>query len=384
MLNKTLVLGSIGHSYNDMYFYILPVLISLFRIELNLSYTEAGLIMTVFMAIVAVFSTAWGSLGSRLGYNRLLSLGFLAASLGLLAVTLVSNYIALIILVGFTGIGVSTFHPLTTAMVSFGIKRPGLSMGVFEGGGAAGAIFATIAVSLLINSWGWRWTTVLLAIPGFLLAYAFFNKMKIKKQEEQSLKVVRPTTVRALALFFTGRTIRGLAAGAVLTFLPTYILETWDLSPSMGSLVYSTFFIGGLIGAIIFGYLADKLSHIALVTVATLMPALFMFLITQDILLPLGILIIMILGICFVGFFPPHNCWISEGIKQEQRGKFFGFGAALETVAVAISPMIFGFIADEVSLVIAFRSVGIPWLAGGLFFAIVYGHEIIKGRTKSA
>ncbi len=383
MLNKTLVLGSVGHSYNDMYFYILPVLISLFRIELNLSYTETGLIMTVFMAMVAVFSTAWGSLGSKLGYNHLLAFGFLVASLGLLALSLVSNYIAIILLVALTGIGVSTFHPLTTAMVSFGIKRPGLSMGVFEGGGAIGAIFATILFSLLISSLGWRWTTVVLALPGFLLAYVFLRKMKINKKAELSKKLIRPTTIKTLTLFFTGRTIRGLAAGAVMAFLPTYILEAWHLSPSIGSLVYAAFFFGGLTGALFFGHLADRFSHIALAATATLMPALFMFLITQNISLPLGIIIIIVLGLCFVGFFPPHNCWIAEGITHENRGKLFGIGVALETIAVAISPILFGFIADQSSLITAFRFVSIPWLIGGLLFAIIYFQEIKSSEAET-
>ncbi len=372
MSKKNLILGSVGHGYNDMYFYILPILISLFRIELNLTYTETGLIMTVFMANVAVFSTAWGPLSVKLGYRRLLSLGFLVASLGLLTVTLVSNYTALILLVALTGIGVSTFHPLTTAMVSFSTKKPGFSMGVFEGGGAAGTIFATVVISLLINSWGWRWTTALLALPGFLLAYAFLSKIRLHNQGEQSQTVGRPTPVQILILFFVGRTIRGLAAGAVLAFLPTYILEIWHLRPSIGTLVYAVFFLGGLIGALFFGHLADRLNHIGLVTVSTFIPAILMLLITQSIPLSLGILLIMILGICFIGFFPPHNRWIAEGIKHEQRGKFFGFGIALETIAVAVSPILFGFIADRTSLIASFRSVGIPWFLGGLFFAIIF------------
>ena len=383
MPDKTLILGSAGHSYNDMYFYILPKLISLFRIELGLTYTETGLIMTVFMANVALFSTAWGSLGNKLGYNRLLFLGFIVASLGLLAVTLVSNYTVLILLVALTGIGVSTFHPLTTAMVSFNTRKPGLSMGVFEGSGAAGTIFASIVISLLINIWGWRWTTALLALPGFFLAYAFLNKMRPGNQLKQLKEVGRPTTVHLLILFFVGRTVRGLAAGAVLAFLPTYILETWLLRPNIGPLVYSTFFLGGLAGAILFGHLADRFSHIGLVTVSTFMPALFMFLITQRISLPLGIIFIIILGACFVGFYPPHNRWIAEGIKQGQRGKFFGLGMALETLAVAISPFLFGFIADRFSLIISFRSMSMPWLAGSLFFAIIFGKEAVQARIKS-
>ncbi|MGI6114287.1 MAG: MFS transporter [Mahellales bacterium] len=375
MTNRNLLLGSVGHGYNDMYFYLFPMLIPLFRIEFNLNYSASGLIMTVYMAAVAVFSIAWGSLGDKMGYHRLLSIGFMAASIGLLLVTFAPNYYILVLLIALTSIGVSTFHPLATAMVSINTRKPGFSMGIFEGGGSIGGIFATVVMSLLINSWGWRWTTALLALPGFWLAYAFFSKAAVSNKSNQPHRINRPTTSKTLGLFFLGRITRGLAAGAVTSFLPSYILEAWKLTPNIGSIVYSTFFVGGLIGALYLGHLADRFNHILLVTITVLLPVPIIFLITQSVPLLLGIVLLIILGVCFIGFFPPHNRWIAEGITQQQRGKFFGLGMTLETIALAVSPGIFGFIADYAGLVASFKSVAIPWLISGLFFAIIFIRE---------
>ena len=183
--------------------------------------------------------------------------------------------------------------------------------------------------------------------------------------------------------FFAGRTIRGLAAGAALSFLPSYILETWRLSPSAGSLVYATFYIGGLAGALCLGYLADRTSHIGLVSIATLMPVLLIFLITLNIALPFGILLLLLIGACSTGFYPPHNRWIAEGITRDQRGRFFGIGMTLETIAVAAAPGIFGLLADQAGLVVALRSTTFVWLVAGAIFAFVLFREK-KGAVQSA
>jgi FSR family fosmidomycin resistance protein-like MFS transporter len=376
MSGKGLWLTSLGHSYNDMYFYLFPLLVPLFRTEFNLNYAQVGIIMTVFYAVVAVLSSTWGPLGNKMGHHRLLSFGFITASLGLLAVTISASLPLIALFVAVTSIGVSTFHPLATAMISFNKKRPGFSMGIFEGSGTVGGIFATVVISLLIISLGWRWTVALLALPGFWLAYLFSRKISIKKDPPNLQTIKRPTTFQIMVLFFTGRTIRGLAAGATLSFLPSYILDTWHLKPNVGSLIYASFFLGGLVGAVFLGYLADRINPIGLVTLSTLMPVLLIFLITLKITLPLGILLILLTGAFHLGFYPPHNLWLAESITQEQRGKYFGIGMSLETIAVAGAPGIFGLFADKAGLLTAFRSAVAVWLVAGLIFALIFVKEI--------
>jgi MFS transporter, FSR family, fosmidomycin resistance protein len=377
MTGKSLWLSSVGHSYNDMYFYLLPLLIPLFRMEFHLSYTQVGIIMSVFYLVVAVLSIAWGALSNKYGHYRLLSLGFLTAAMGLLAVTISSSLYLIVLFIAVMSMGASTFHPLATAMVSFDKRRPGFSMGIFEGSGTVGGIFATGVISLLIISLGWRWTVALLALPGLVLAYVFYKKTISMNDPPLMQTIKHPKTRRVIFLFFTGRTVRGLAAGATLSFLPSYIMEAWHLQTNTGSLIYMSFFIGGLVGAVALGYLADRLNPIGLATLSTLMPVLLIFVLTMKVILPLGVLLILLTGAFHLGFYPPHNLWIAESITQEQRSKYFGIGMGLETVAVAVAPGIFGLIADKAGIMIAFRSTTAVWLIAGILFAFVFarGHD---------
>ena len=43
-VKSKLKLHALGHSYNDMYFFIIPLLLPLFREEFSLSYFQSGLI----------------------------------------------------------------------------------------------------------------------------------------------------------------------------------------------------------------------------------------------------------------------------------------------------------------------------------------------------
>ena len=64
-IKSKLKLNALGHSYNDMYFFIIPFLLPLFREEFSLSYVQSGLILTVHVALRSIFSLIFGYLGDK-------------------------------------------------------------------------------------------------------------------------------------------------------------------------------------------------------------------------------------------------------------------------------------------------------------------------------
>ena len=55
-IKSKLKLNALGHSYNDMYFFIIPFLLPLFREEFGINYVQSGLILTVHVALRSIFS----------------------------------------------------------------------------------------------------------------------------------------------------------------------------------------------------------------------------------------------------------------------------------------------------------------------------------------
>jgi hypothetical protein len=53
-------LSSLGHGVNDLYFFVLPMVLPLLLKEYALSYRLAGLVLASYLGIVAVFSYLFG------------------------------------------------------------------------------------------------------------------------------------------------------------------------------------------------------------------------------------------------------------------------------------------------------------------------------------
>ena len=75
----------LGHGANDLFWFILPLVLPLLLIRYNLSYAQAGGILTVYLFVTAVCSFIMGKLSDRLSPRKILGYGFILASLGLIA-----------------------------------------------------------------------------------------------------------------------------------------------------------------------------------------------------------------------------------------------------------------------------------------------------------
>src|SRR5665648_1195774 len=76
-----LKLNALGHSYNDMYFFIIPFLLPLFREEFGINYVQSGLILTVHVALRSIFSLVFGYFGDKYEKKVIIASGFICSSI---------------------------------------------------------------------------------------------------------------------------------------------------------------------------------------------------------------------------------------------------------------------------------------------------------------
>ena len=127
-----------GHAYNDAYHFIIPLLLPFFRQEFLFTYFQSGLILTVHVALRSIFSLIFGSLGDRFNHKHLfISFGFFLSSVLLGSVVWISNLSFMITVLLLMAIGVSTFHPLATAMIGENAKpgKQGRDLSLFSAAG---------------------------------------------------------------------------------------------------------------------------------------------------------------------------------------------------------------------------------------------------------
>ncbi|MFP4564709.1 MAG: MFS transporter, partial [Spirochaetia bacterium] len=113
-----LAISNIGHGVNDLFWFILPLVLPPMVVTLGLNYTQAGGILTGYLAIIAIFSFIFGKIAD--GYSKwsMLGPGFIAAGAGLLVSGFVSSLPLFFVALALAALGVSTFHPSLYALIN--------------------------------------------------------------------------------------------------------------------------------------------------------------------------------------------------------------------------------------------------------------------------
>ena len=80
-IKSKLKLNALGHFYNDIYFFIIPLLLPLLRKEFGINYIQSGLILTVHVALRSIFSLLFGYLGDKYDKRVIIASGFICSSI---------------------------------------------------------------------------------------------------------------------------------------------------------------------------------------------------------------------------------------------------------------------------------------------------------------
>jgi len=371
-IKSKLKLNALSHSYNDMYFFIIPFLLPLFREEFSLSYVQSGLILTVHVALRSIFSLIFGYLGDKYEKKVIIACGFVCSSIFLGGLVWINNIHTIVTFLFLLAIGVSTFHPLATAMVreNSQANQRGRYLSLFSAAGTAGIIVASLLFGFLVQIWGWKITCLLLSFPGYFLGYAYLKSKKDKKNlKTEAEKKIKPGHIN---LFFISMGIRSLGLWAILSFLPLYATDYLGLKPEVSAWILSIIFFGMLLGSLISSRIIDKNHPLILVLSATITTT-FLVLGITFIAQPLSIvLLIGILGIVEGIFFPSQSTWLTFICPVTHQSKIFVIGLFVEGISATIAPTLYGWIADQSNLVWAYRLAAIPLFVSFILFLILH------------
>ena len=371
-IKSKLKLNALGHSYNDMYFFIIPFLLPLFREEFGINYVQSGLILTVHVALRSIFSLVFGYFGDRYEKKVIIGSGFICSSIFLGSLIWMNNIHTIVTFLFLLAIGVSTFHPLATAIVRENSKKHqrGRYLSLFSAAGTAGIVVASLLFGFSVQIWGWKITCLLLSLPGYFLGYAYLKSKKDKKNlKTEAEKKIKQGYVY---LFFISMGIRSLGFWAVLSFLPLYATDYLGLKPEVSAWIVSIIFIGMLVGSLISSRIIDKSNPLILVLSATIITTFLVLgitIITQPISI---VLLIGTLGIIEGIFFPSQSTWLTFICPVSRQGKIFGINLFVEGISATIAPTLYGWIADQSNLVWAYRLAAIPLFLSFILFLTLH------------
>ena len=285
------VIGLVGtaHSFSHFYQLVLPPLFLTLNRELGYSFTELGLLMSIFYAVSGICQTPLGFLVDRVGARPVLfvGLGLLAGATTLYGVR--TDYPSLVVLVMLAGLGNSVFHPADFSILSATVseQRMGRAFSIHAFGGLIGYGLAPMIVIFLAGAWGWRTATVVVGVAGLVyLAALMALSGDFRDSAQATPRADAPQSAPGSAalllrlpivMFLLFFVVVAMAHIGVQNFTPVALNDLYAIPELVAGKVLTAFLIGMPVGVLIGGVLADRTSRHNLLTIVCMaVPALLL------------------------------------------------------------------------------------------------------------
>ena len=276
-------LAAVTFSHAAQHFFVgLSVLYPAMMADLNLSYTQLG-IMTGVAAIMSGFlQLAWSLLSRYVSRRILLGLGNILMSAGCFLFGRAQRFVEVVggSVVG--GSGQAAQHPVGTSILTNKFPNEKISrvLSIHYGLGYVGNILSPIILSFLAVSLDWRRATYLLALIPFVSGLVVLYLLKGEKSALRSIQgnekgnfwkdVKSGLRIKSVVLLIAAQAfaVGGTGMGVIISYTPLFLKNKLNLGILETSWIYSFAVIGGVLGTLFFGYLAGKFGNLK--TAATL------------------------------------------------------------------------------------------------------------------
>ena len=376
-------LVGLGHGathWMAAFFYLLLPFIAK---DIGLSYTDAGLLVSIFHLSSLVANFGSGLMVDITGRRIVFQIvSLIVGGAALLTFGLVREFLLLTALVILLGVSNNLWHPPAIAFLSDRYPgNRGYALSVHALCANLGDTIAPLAVGALLLILTWQGTAVIGAAPVFLVTLIFAlclfksdqpdrtgptNRLEFRHYLAQVGGIARNRTVLGLCLM-SG--MRNIAQNGLYVFLPLYLVNELGSGPLWMGITMTALQVGGLVAAPVAGAWSDRIGRrpvvLAGLTTTTIVIAAMTFA-QNDIVL---VVAVSLLGFALFAVRPVIHSWMMDLVPREIAGSatsiLFGTQALLTMIMMPVG----GLIADLYGLHMVFYC-----LAGTILLAnlIVY------------
>lgn len=274
------VLGifTLSYMFNFVDRQILAILLQPIKLAFGLSDTQLGLLtgltFGLFYIVMGVPIARWSDRGTR---RSILAMGLGLWSLMTALCGLSQNYLQLLSARIGVGVGEAGCTPPIHSMLSniFPPKERNKALGIYNSGVMIGMMGGFLVGGWLQEFFGWRVALMAVGVPGLLVALL----IRLTVAEPRRSKTFTegkdgdarpPTFVETIRFLWSKKTFRymmlagsmvAFAGYSLFTWVPSFLVRSYGLSEgTIGTWLGLSIGIGGAIGTMATGYLADRLS----------------------------------------------------------------------------------------------------------------------------
>ena len=357
---RTLIFGSTMHVWSDLFFALLVPLLPLIKEDMDLSFTQVGMLRSVFSGASAILQVPAGLLAESAGEFWMLILGNVWVSAGLVAMALSQVFLILLFTSGVGGLGGGTQHPLASSMVSRAYDDRGraTAVGTVNFAGDLGKMLAPLVAGLFAVRFGWRETFMIVGISGlvFMIASMFTRRVvdigKPSASAAEAGATESEEDARARLGGFITLSGVGVLDSAVrtsaLVFLP-FVMDAKGMGPGQISAMLFLLFGGGAVGKFVCGWLGDRMNTISLIWATKGLTALFLVVsLATPVLLMAPVMVLI--GIGLNGTSSVLYATVANLVPPGRRARFYGFFYTTNEIGTVAAPLAYGLVADIFSL----------------------------------
>jgi MFS family permease len=263
-------------NFLNVYDRIIPAVLSEpLRLEFKLNDLQLGLIGTAFTVVYALSSIPLGRLADLRSRRMVIGIGLAVWSLCTALTGMASGFVSFLLVRMGVGVGEASYAPAAHSLISdlFPRNKRSKAVGLFMLGIPLGAVIAFVTVGPIAAAFGsWRAPFYAAAIPGIVLAVAFFMVREPARGASETAHPVTPAkvanpirtvlrvrTMWSIIVMGLGGTFSAYATNA---FMMPLLQRYFHLDLKQAGLVTGALVgLSGLIALSTAGVLADKMQQ---------------------------------------------------------------------------------------------------------------------------
>ena len=363
----------VGHGATHWVAATFYLLLPWIKETLQISYTNAGILVAVFHLASFLANFASGALTDITGKRVLIQSGSLTlGALALGGTSLAWSVIPLALMIAIIGATNNAWHP---AAISFLSERypdnRGYALAVHALGANVGDSIAPLMVGAVLGMLSWQDTALVSTVPVFVVAFWIWTVLSrhetispAETKETRKVPYLSELKIMFQQFELLGLSImsgfRAAAQVGLLMFVPLYLTDVLEAGPMMTGVGFSLMQLGGVLSSPVAGAWSDRIGRRPIVVGGLALSTLVIAFLAIA-----GSQILFVSGIAFLGFVlygvrPVVHSWALDLTSKTMGGTVISLVFGTQSLFSIGIPVLSGMVADLFGLQRVF------WLLAGL------------------